>query len=228
MRKLILTALLAAIPSGLAAQRMRLAGSGFVQPRPMNANGSRFAFAGFGPRHPVFYPASFFYDPFFYGDASTSGYPVSSLPPLIILQAPGSSAANSAPPLPMQPVVIELRGDRYVRISDEGSSGSAVMDETPATSRRLPNSSAPAAGATGIEEPPTAVLVFRDGHREQISSYTIADSVLYASGNYFTDGSWTRKIELSSLDLAESIRSNRSRGIRFQLPSYPNEVIVGP
>lgn len=226
MRKLILTALLTAIPSCLIAQRMTFGGSGFGSPRPMNGGSSRFAFAGLSSRYPIFSPAGFFYDPFFY--ASTSGYPVSSLPPVIILQAPGSPAADFAPPLPMQPVVIELRGDRYVRISGEGNSGSAVRDETPATSHLLPNSSAPAAGATGIEEPPSAVLVFRDGHREPVSSYTIADGVLYTSGNYYTDGSWTRKIELSSLDLAESVKSNRSRGIRFQLPSFPNEVIVGP
>ena len=71
-------------------------------------------------------------------------------------------------------------------------------------------------------------LVFRDGHREQVFDYTIADGVLYAHADYFTTGSWNRKIELSSLNLSETVKSNQSQGVRFQLPSAPNEVIVGP
>jgi len=30
------------------------------------------------------------------------------------------------------------------------------------------------------------------------------------------------------LDLPETLKSNYSRGLRFQLPRAPNEVIVGP
>ena len=82
--------------------------------------------------------------------------------------------------------------------------------------------------ASPAKEMPSSVLVFRDGRREQVSDYTIADGILYAHSDYFTTGSWNRKIELSSLNLAETIKSNQSQGIRFQLPSAPNEVIVGP
>jgi hypothetical protein len=77
-------------------------------------------------------------------------------------------------------------------------------------------------------ELPSAVLVFRDGHREELSDYTIADGVLYTRSDYYSNGDWNRKIELGSLNLPETIKSNQSRGVRFQLPSAPNEVIVGP
>ena len=74
----------------------------------------------------------------------------------------------------------------------------------------------------------SALLVFRDGHREEVSDYTIAQGILHASSDYYTNGSWNKKIELSSLNLPETIKSNQSRGLRFQLPSAPNEVVVGP
>src|ERR1035437_7705536 len=73
-----------------------------------------------------------------------------------------------------------------------------------------------------------AILVFRDGHREEVSDYMMADGVLYTRSDYYTNGSWNRKIELSSLNLPETVKSNQSHGLRFQLPSAPNEVTVGP
>ena len=82
--------------------------------------------------------------------------------------------------------------------------------------------------AATTPEPPPAILIFRDGHREETSAYTISNGVLYTGSDFYTNGSWTRKIELSSLDLPETLKSNQSRGVRFQLPSFPNEVIVRP
>jgi hypothetical protein len=75
---------------------------------------------------------------------------------------------------------------------------------------------------------PLAVLVFLDRHREEISGYTISGDALYASSNFYSNGSWSRRIELSSLNLTETLNENRTRGIHFRLPSAPNEVIVGP
>ena len=37
-------------------------------------------------------------------------------------------------------------------------------------------------------EPPPAVLIFRDGHHEEASAYTIADGILYTSGDPYTGG----------------------------------------
>ena len=102
-----------------------------------------------------------------------------------------------------------------------------MIDRMPEGSS-LPQPSSAPIRAAAIPELPPAVLIFRDGHREEASEYTIADGVLYTRADYYTTGSWTRKIELSSLNLSETAKSNESRGIKFQIPSSPNEVIVRP
>ena len=72
------------------------------------------------------------------------------------------------------------------------------------------------------------LLVFRDGHSEEVRNYTIADGILYASGDYYTDGYWNKNIEFSSLNLSQTQQANASRNVRFVLPSSPNEVITRP
>ena len=71
-------------------------------------------------------------------------------------------------------------------------------------------------------------LLFRDGHQEDIRDYTIADGIIYARGDFYNDGYWNKKIELSALDLRETVKSNQARGVRFALPNSPNEVITRP
>ena len=208
------------------------------------AHGQRMAHAPhFAPRlnqtfhsRASFYPLAFA-DPFYSGDLT--GYSVASQPPVIFLQAPQSAEAPppDRSPSPVQPVVIELRGDRYVRVSGTEKSGAQMISsdlvaqemtaQTP-NPPRIPQLSSAATSAATTQDPPAAVLIFRDGHREETSGYTIANGVLYTRGDDYTTGSWTRKIELSSLDLPETLKSNQSRGVRFQLPSFPNEVIVRP
>jgi hypothetical protein len=72
------------------------------------------------------------------------------------------------------------------------------------------------------------VLVFRDGHSQEVSAYTIADGVLYAASDYATTGEWTQAIELAVLNVPETVAANSNRGLHFHLPTAPNEVIVGP
>ena len=130
--------------------------------------------------------------------------------------------------------MIELQGDRYVRISGEDTSTAEVkqIDATIAThalvSRRHVSHSIIAAPSPAPQQLPPAILVFRDGHREEISDYTIAEGILYTHANYYTDGSWNKKISLSSLNLLDTVTANQSRGIKFQLPTAPNEVFVRP
>ena len=216
MRRLLLIALLAASAPCVSAQRMGAASPHFA---------ARFNRGG----HPraSFFPLAYS-DPFYADYLSSTGYPAASQPPLIILQ---STAARAPEPErfapPAQPLMIELQGDRYVRVSGPETSGTEVIDHMPERSPLPEHSSAPI-HAAAVPELPPAVLVFRDGHREEASEYTIADGVLYARADYYTTGSWNRKIELSSLNLPETVKSNQSRGLTFQLPTSPNEVIVRP
>jgi hypothetical protein len=212
MRKIALIALLAAFLQQAAGQRMGAA----LHSAPQFASGG----SALG-RHSFAYPIPFFTDGFYSDAFYTSGYsPVPAT--VIVMQAPPAAEPERTPP-PAQPLLIELQGDRYVRISGEEISGAQMIEPDPGLDGK------PDAIFRPVAVPKAAtVLVFRNGHSEEVSDYTIADGILYARGNFYTDGSWNRKIELSSLNLVETVAANRSRGLKFQLPSAPNEVVVGP
>jgi len=214
MRRIVLTTLLAAVTrlasvQSLEAQRVAV-------PRVTNPHA-----------RPAFFPplfASPFYSDAFYD----AGYPVGPQPPIILVQAPSQAQPETSPAAvtpPAEPLVIELQGGRYVRVSGEDAAGSEMIDQQPA-SRAL----ARAAIATNqpSHELAPVILVLRDGNREEITDYTIADGVIYARADYFTAGSWNKKIELTALDLPQTFAVNRSRGVPFRLPSAPNEVITRP
>jgi hypothetical protein len=72
------------------------------------------------------------------------------------------------------------------------------------------------------------VLVFRDGHQEEVGKYTIMGSTIYISTDYWTSGSWTRKVQIAELDVPTTLKLNQERRTNFKLPSGPNEVMVRP
>ena len=214
MRRLLLITLLGAIPGSVFAQQM------FNGPRisPHPFRSPHFNRGADANNLPLFYP---FYPEYLY----TPQYPPPQ-PAVIVTQPPAAPAApeSSSPP---QLLVIELRGDHYVRISGEPDSQAQLIDE-PLASAITPEKKADLVRSSRSEQYTVTHLIFRDGHREEVSNYTIVDGVLYVSSSYFTAGAWIRRVELSALDLPETIADNRSRGVPFHLPSAPNEVIVGP
>lgn len=58
------------------------------------------------------------------------------------------------------------------------------------------------------------VLVYRDGHTEQVQNYAIVGKTIW-----IFDESRARKVALSELDLPATKRDNEDRGIDFLLPS---------
>lgn len=151
-----------------------------------------------------------------------------SAPPTVIIVEPSSAAAEPREESkPVTPLLIELRGDHYVRFSgaEKASGAESVQPDyaQPSGAIKLEHNTLPA-----VADLPSAVLVFRDGHREEVRDYTIAQGILYAQGEYWTDGYWNKKIELSWLDMPETMKTNRTRGVNFRLPSGPNEVITRP
>ncbi len=239
MRCLTLLALATVLTAPLSAQR-----KGFASPRmlPMrigsgpSGRGSGQNFAASPNHRSFFYPSVFFADPLYsdslYSDALYStGYPLSAQPPIIVMQAPAPDAKPEVSPTPSQPLMIELQGDRYVRVSGEESSTAEMRTIEPQTSAARQSTAVNANSKLADRRPAELApveLVFRDGHREEVSDYTIADGVLYARGDYYRDGTWNRKIELKSLNMSETIQSNDARGVRLQLPTSPNEVITRP
>ena len=212
--RLFALALLFVFPATVVAQRI---GSTHFRGGFSNSAG-RFGHHGY-PRG-GYYPFGLF-DPF-YADYLSDGYPAASQPPVIVMQTPSPSAAPEPPPAPSQPLMIELQGDRYVQVSGDQSSRSQMIDPVPAA-QSLSHSA-----VITRSQPDSAVLVYRDGHRQEISGYTIAAGILYATADFATTGAWNQKIELSSLNVPATVATNSSRGLRFQLPSAPNEVIVSP
>ena len=65
-------------------------------------------------------------------------------------------------------------------------------------------------------EEPAAVLVFKDGHRQDLSGYAITGDVLYDLGQ-----GRARKILLADLDLPATRKLNDELGNDFRLPSRP-------
>jgi hypothetical protein len=203
--------------------------------------GNGFAQRGFAHGNHAF-PGGFavpFFNDGLYSDLLSTGYPAASQPPVFVMQAPPAAPTSAAAafPAPEPPLMIELQGDRYVQVSGEAKSaaqmqtidgGSAATSTTAAAAGKA---SRPASGQlvqAAEKQTMLATLVFRDGHREEISDYTITNGVVYAKADYYNSGSWNRKIELSSLNLPETVQVNESHGLNFHLPSAPNEVIVGP
>jgi hypothetical protein len=86
--------------------------------------------------------------------------------------------------------------------------------------------SAASAGTQAPSELPPAVLVFRDGHQEEAAKYTIVGTTISIKTDYWSTGSWTRKIPIAELNLAATLRLNQERRAKFSLPSRPSEVIV--
>jgi hypothetical protein len=185
-----------------------------------------------------------FLDDFFNSeDIYSTGYPVSSQPPAILLQAvralSGTSNSlaqpknQSKPASPHQPLMLELQDGRYVRINSTAANGEllpvdsrAQASTTSPVKRTIPKSTSPA--ASHAQNLPPAILVFRDGHTEEVRDYTIVDGTLYARGDYYTDGYWNKKIDLSTLNVAETLQANAARQVKFVLPASPNEVITRP
>jgi len=221
MRLLAILALLSAFAPSLFAQR-----AAYGMP-PYSGRFTRLQ-VGSHYHHDRGFPGNF-YSPFGYGFfppdlyADDAGAPSQPSQPVIVMQAPPAAApvAESLAPA-AQPLMIELQGDRYVQVSGNEDSGSERIDR-PLTkvSKSTPDQQQP-------QQNFPVLLVFRDGHSEEISTYTIENGILYSTADYYTAGSWNRKIELSSLNLPATLNSNRSRGVPFMLPTAPNEVVVGP
>ena len=235
-------------------------------PPPFHPSG-RFAFAGSAHPSSRFHhssPSTSFLSPFF-GDSfnpedfsSTGDSAASQASSFLVPAARALSGStgfagrsdNAQEPSSSQPLLIELQGDRYVRVSSAAIDGEALPlslapgnirrtiaqppkstrshFNKPATRNSANASATVIAAASPARDLPAAVLVFRDGHSEEVRDYTIADGFLYARGDYYTDGYWNRKIDLSTLDLSQTLQTNSTRNVKFVLPSSPNEVITRP
>jgi len=175
------------------------------------------------------------FSPYLYSDYPASEYPAERLageapqPEVVVVQMPLAAAAVPKEPRP-EPLLIEWQGDRYVRISGKDGATERV---TPAPLDYVGSSaSKPSTKRSEVSPPvttlPPVVLVYRDGKQEELRDYTIADGIIYARGDYWTDGYWNKKIQLVALNLPATMKASQDRGAKFVLPASANEVITRP
>lgn len=185
---------------------------------------TRFVRPGHGRR----FSSGSAFAPYFYSDYDSEPETVDAPHAQIIEQ---TAEPASAVPVPNRAgaLVLELQDDHWVRITNSGQSQTGGQSSQPqseslaslptATPRRIQAEALPS-------ELPPAVLVFRDGHREEIRKYIIEGATIYISTNSWSNGSWTRKIQVVELDIPATLELNQERGAKFSLPSGPNEVMI--
>jgi len=210
-----------------AGAQVNFAGGG----APPTMSGWGRTAAGFG--HPVgrglhTFGSVFLGDP--WGYAEVVAQPAA---PVVVVQGAPAVTQPREEPRPMEPLLIEWQGDHYARISTAAETATrraAPVDYSESQASSLAASKISRCGSDAgqkaeCQRQPT-VLIYRDGHREKIAEYSIVGNALYASADFWSNGSWTRKIPLSALDIPGTIQANRSAGVKFELPSAPNVVIA--
>ena len=68
--------------------------------------------------------------------------------------------------------------------------------------------------AQPVAAQPSTVLIFKDGHQQEISNYAIVGDVLYELSDQRS-----KKVQLADLDLTATIKENDQRGVEFQVPA---------
>ena len=188
-------------PAGRAFSRGGAMGPGFVGVH----RGRRF-FAGSG-FVPYFYP-------YFYPDYGYDQNVIETPQPQVVVVPSAQAAAPAPAPNPPESLVMELQGDHWARLTNSSPSASAVSSRALQTPPPKPL--------------PPAVLVFRDGRTQEVGKYVIVGPTIYASADYWSSGSWTRKVQIADLNVPATLKLNQERGAKFSLPSGPNEVMMRP
>jgi hypothetical protein len=194
------------------------AGHGFA---PAAHRGS-IAISGFGEgfhrrgfRHSGFFNGPYLYPGFYpeyYSDFDDS-YQYQP-PPRPSAPEPAAASQVQQQPLPA-PALLELQGSQWVKVT------SFTMGQSPLSTRAAQPSSV-------VKEMPPTILVYRDGRTEELSSYSIIGDSIYTKSDYWTSGTWTRTIQIADLDISSTLKQNQRRGVKFELPSGPNEVMIRP
>jgi hypothetical protein len=174
----------------------------------------------------------YWYSPYLfddYDDYDSERTTQTPAPQVVVVE--GAQASPETPaPKPPESLLLELQGDQWVRVTSYSQSPAGAQAAQPESQ---PASSPPSvtprsSAAEPLREVPPAVLVYRDGHREEVKDYTIIGPTLYTSADYWSSGSWTRKVQMAQLDIPATLKINQERGVKFSLPSGPGEIVVRP
>lgn len=69
-----------------------------------------------------------------------------------------------------------------------------------------------------VADQPSTVLIFKDGHQQEISNYAIVGTTLYdlSAGR-------SKKVQLAEVDISATVKENGERGVEFQLPAATSQ-----
>lgn len=175
----------------------------------------------------------YWYPPYLFPDDEYDyppyGPPPQDAPPPPAQNVTAQPVQSPAPPtIPVEPLLLEIRDGQWVRVptgSQMAIAPSGSGDSAPVANSH-PGITEPAEQAPPVPELPPALIVFRDGRTEEVAKYMIQGGDLYTSGDYWNTGTWTRKIPLADLDIPSTLKLNKARGTKFNLPSGPSEVVI--
>ena len=112
----------------------------------------------------------------------------------------------SGPPVgsndPVLHIVVEQPGARYPS-SDTDRAQAPPLELQPQREQSAVREAKP-------NEP--SVLVFRDGHKQEVSNYAIMGQTVYVFDKR------TQKVALADLDVAATVKANDDRGLEFKIP----------
>lgn len=179
-----------------------------------------------GKRRGGYYGGSYYWPPYYPDD----GYAQETAPPEEP-PAPAYPPQPAPPPAPpVESLLLEYQNGQWVRVPTGAQTPAGPLTTQPnsgqASGAQL-NTAAGQQSALPPAAPRKTILVFRDGHKEEVTKYVIEGNTLYASVDYWSTGAWTKEIPLSELNVPATLKLNQERGVRFKLPSGPNEVVIG-
>ncbi|HEU5453021.1 MAG TPA: hypothetical protein VFU76_13595 [Terriglobales bacterium] len=135
------------------------------------------------------------------GWAAPAYYPYAYTYPIYDTTDYTEPAEPVAPPetlQPVQPVQIQIQ------VEDKRAPLPEPAAEAPA----------PKQAPEPVQLGPPTILVFRDGHQQEVQNYAIVGKTLYDLGTFVA-----HKIPLADLDLPQTIKVNEDRGVDFTLPN---------
>jgi len=131
----------------------------------------------------------------------------------------------------IQPILIEQQGNEWVQVSGYKEATVSTHPEAvnlAEAAHALAVAPEEKTATVAASKVPPAILVFRDGHQEEVKSYTIIGGTIIAKADYWVSGAWTRKIDIANLDVTATLKLNEQQGSRFRLPTGPQEVVIRP
>lgn len=168
--------------------------------------------------------------PYFYSDYFPEPAVIQAPPSPQVVVVQAAPATAEAPAITkIEPLLIEWQGDRYSRVTNGAeTSGYNVPPDYAEGSNSRSVVGVRGSSVQKVHELPPVVLVFHDGRKEEVGSYSIVSGSIYTNADYWATGSWTRKIQIASLDVPATLKLNQERGVKFVLPSAANEVVTRP